>query len=744
MSRDTCQYALLTALIVVGMFSPILGAAEESCACYDQPDDPCIAQALTLTSIEFPHQVLRDGEYVDSCFHDALYEFGENSEVWVIIQVDPGGRCYKCAQTYILYRPRLDVKSGEDFEFTVNDPEFTASNVVFSMAECAPRTPYTVTAAIIEEDQDYMDVLKRLAKVVPIRGFSVLNTTGSRKEEAAETTGWSIRIEAPILRNIVNAIAYDTHDSRTPEDEWEQNNNDIVLKTTKWTIGSLELGGLGYSYRTPEKNGKLTLNIRASSEEVSGGYGCSREDAARETQAEALLKKTQLNNSPNAPHPSTVREIVNNTPAGYHESPAGSPNLPPGAVRMSVLKSATRTTGANGASVFKAVSVAIRFQDGSDYFYQDSVKDWTSSGGESSSGSYHRADGASRNGSERSKSRKDDWDVSKRWTQHYVWGSSADEPLRVWEIFDPSDRPDLEVDELVITTGAGGTLDLTGLGPAGSLFGTSGSVEAPLVANDAIAIHADNVLLDAGRTLSDMGSNPPRVHPGVDGFRLILPEGVGVLIGENVLPIGVMSWSSVPQTMSLSWEDSKGWVAPGTMPVHLPAGGMTFVNLLIDVPEGADLVSSSSMLTFIAIQQALGSAEGICELIASTSVDADDVLSQPADRTPAEPAATEETPAEPAVAEETPEPDIPEEILACTEDLGEASGADYKRSGSRRYRVFASKRLSFFKGEIDAYWKCTKFGPCARKVKAWLNQSPLALQTELAEAFWTAFEEANR
>ena len=91
-----------------------------------------------------------------------------------------------------------------------------------------------------------------------------------------------------------------------------------------------------------------------------------------------------------------------------------------------------------------------------------------------------------------------------------------------------------------------------------------------------------------------------------------------------------------------------------------------------------------------------------------------------------------------------PEPAIPEETRTCAEDLGEASGTDYKNSGFARYRVAPSKHLSFFREEIDAYLTCTKLGACARMVKAWLNQAPLEFQKELAEIFWNSFEEANR
>ncbi len=735
MRRKTCQYALLSAFLVVRILFSVLGFAEESCACYDQPDDPCIAQALTLTSIEFPHQVLRDGEYVDSCFHDALYEFGENSEVWVIIQVDPGGNCYECAQTYILYRPRLNVKSGEDFEFAVNDPGFTASNVVFSMSECSPRTPYKVTAAIIEEDQNYTDVLKRLAKIVPLRGFAVLNTTGSRKKETAEEKGWSIRIEAPILQNIYHAIVYDAYQGNKPEDEWERNSNDIVLRITSWPVHGLDFVGLRKSPRLPKETGEIRLRTSASSEEVSGDFGCSREAAARETQAEAFHKTATMNNSPGAPHPPPLQQIINNSPSGFHCYGPGSANLPKNSVGMEVTKRTIVNAGPNNSIVIlKLATVVIRFKDYSDYVYWNDVEECIDQEGNITSGTYDRGDGASRIGSKRSRSRSDFWKADILQTHRYVWGSSVGSPLALSEIIDLSTADGPSVDEIVITTGAGGTLDLTGLGPVSSLFGTSGSVKPSLVANDAITIYADDILLDPGDSLSDLMSPVPTVKPGIDGFHLILPEGVGVLTGEDILPIGVMSWASSPQTVSLSWQDSRGWVAPGTMPVYLPSGGMTFVNLLVHVPEGADLVSSSSMLTFTGISQSLGSTESICELIASTSVDADDVLAQP----------TEEASAEPAVAEEPPEPGIPEEILTCTEDLGEASGTDYKNSGFRRHKVSPSKRLKFFKDEIDAYLDCNKLGPCARTVKTWLQQASLELQKELAEIFYTAFQKANR
>jgi hypothetical protein len=91
-----------------------------------------------------------------------------------------------------------------------------------------------------------------------------------------------------------------------------------------------------------------------------------------------------------------------------------------------------------------------------------------------------------------------------------------------------------------------------------------------------------------------------------------------------------------------------------------------------------------------------------------------------------------------------PEPAIPDDTRSCAEDLGEASGSDYKASGYSRYRVPVSQHLDFFRDEIDAYLGCSKLGPCAQALKIWLIQAPLDLQTELAEVFWEAFQEANR
>ncbi|MBU0595906.1 hypothetical protein KJ567_04400, partial [Candidatus Bipolaricaulota bacterium] len=91
-----------------------------------------------------------------------------------------------------------------------------------------------------------------------------------------------------------------------------------------------------------------------------------------------------------------------------------------------------------------------------------------------------------------------------------------------------------------------------------------------------------------------------------------------------------------------------------------------------------------------------------------------------------------------------PEPAIPDDTRSCAEDLGEASGSDYKASGYRGYRVPPSQHLDFFRDEIDAYITCSKLGPCARALKAWLSQAPRELQKQLAEIFWEAFEEANR
>lgn len=728
MRRKTCQYALLSALLVVGMFSPVLGFAEESCVCCDPPDDPCILYTLRLTKIEIPYLVGTDQN--ESQVLDRLAETGQDEEMVIIIEVTPSD-CAECAQTYVLYRPHLHAYTGQDFHLTVDDPAFDGSDVVFSLTECWPVTRLNLRAVIFEEDYSSTDVGTELAGFLGTTDipWATLGSSGSRTGAAAAERGWSVRVAESMLNNLYGILNDGDNEVVMPRIQRVTDPSALPFNAEEfeewqwWETPEPKMTGT--IIYDEDGQGIVRLYLRGKWRR-SDVCGCSKEDAAREMQAEAFQKTATMNNSPEAPHPSPLQQIINTSPSGFHHYGPGSANLPKNSVGMQVTKRTIVKAGPNNSTVIlKLAVVVIRFEDYSDYVYWDDVKECIDQEGNITSGTYDRGDGASRIGSKRSRSRSDFWKVDILKNHRYVWGSSVGSPLALSEIIDLSTADVPSVDEIVITTGAGGTLDLTEL-PA-----TSAPV---LAANRRITINADNILLDPGGSLSDLMSPVPTVKPGMDGIRLLLPEAVGVLTGDDILPIGVMSWASSPQTVSVSWQDSRGWGAPGTMPVYLPAGGMTFVNLLIHVPEGADLVSSSSMLTFTGISQSLGSTESICELIASTSVDADDVLAQP----------TEEEPAEPAVAEEPPEPGIPEEILTCTEDLGEASGTDYKNSGFRRHKVSPSKRLKFFKEEIDAYLGCSKLGPCARTVKTWLQQASLELQKELAEIFYTAFQKANR
>ncbi|MCK4394841.1 hypothetical protein KAX17_18230, partial [Candidatus Bipolaricaulota bacterium] len=137
--------------------------------------------------------------------------------------------------------------------------------------------------------------------------------------------------------------------------------------------------------------------------------------------------------------------------------------------------------------------------------------------------------------------------------------------------------------------------------------------------------------------------------------------------------------------------------------------GFTQINELgtIETPNSVDQHANATSERFAPI-------ENTCELIATAPAAAE---APPTETTP-EVTTTEEP--------ETPEPGIPEEILACTEELGKASGTDYKNSGFRRYRVSQAKRISFFKDEIDAYLKCSKLGSCARTLTGRLGAAKRA------------------
>jgi len=109
--------------------------------------------------------------------------------------------------------------------------------------------------------------------------------------------------------------------------------------------------------------------------------------------------------------------------------------------------------------------------------------------------------------------------------------------------------------------------------------------------------------------------------------------------------------------------------------------GFTQINELgtIETPNSVDQHANATSERFAPI-------ENTCELIATAPAAAE---APPTETTP-EVTTTEEP--------ETPEPGIPEEILACTEELGKASGTDTTRTadsagtGCHRQNVLASSK----------------------------------------------------
>ncbi len=553
---------LLTTLL--GSIFPILLFAD-SCPCHDDPDEPCVRQQRTLEWIEFPETVTYTGEEEDSVYYDRVDDVDEG--VWVIIETVPGGSCYECAQTYVLYCPEERLKetnTGYRIE-----PSFPADDIVFDMTECSPATRYTVRTAIIGADEDYSNAWARVANVLTNPGLILDSSRGNAPADQV----WSVRISLDCLDFLVARLR-------------GNNDNTLIMGPVETEIGNSIVS------TDPDNPGIVRFGWSASEGEVDADLACSKAEAAQPTQAERYQKEHTL---------TTAKQVAAGAPQGYSYKKAGAPGVPKNAVSMATSVSSVTKPGAGGtSSKFSSVIVWIRFADDSDYVYWEEIKEIYDKSGKLVSRTTDRGDSSSRIGSSRAHVRGDLTDESRsRWI-YTLWGGSPSTPFIV-----PSQLGEGEYDEIELITPAGTTLDLSAFTPSSS----------GINAKEAITIHADNIALAPGASLEDFMNPSPAVLPGVNRMHIVAPEAASVASGWNTVGIVVVNLSGSADLFTVRWEDENGWVYPGKRDLFLPPGGASLVEIPIVV---AGSTEGASNLSLHVSAESLGTASRTVELLMST------------------------------------------------------------------------------------------------------------------------------
>jgi len=130
-----------------------------------------------------------------------------------------------------------------------------------------------------------------------------------------------------------------------------------------------------------------------------------------------------------------------------------------------------------------------------------------------------------------------------------------------------------------LRTGPGGTLDLRG--HASNLIMTDGP----------ITVYADSVLLDSDVTLTDLFYPVPEVLPGTDALEhVVVPVSYSCEAGGDPkkAKVFVHSLSNNAADVSVSWQDTLGWLTPDAAIITIEPGDGGFVEFTVNVPETAE------------------------------------------------------------------------------------------------------------------------------------------------------------
>ena len=675
----------------MGVLSEGFSACGADCNCHDDPDDPCVRQSLELDSLHFPYwDNETDGQMV---FHKRM-QAGDSC--WVLVEVVPGACSGQCAQIYVLYVPDLEVED-RGFTLTPGADGREASKTVFSMVECSPASRLFIRIAVIVQDGDYDDAMESLGPtwLEPHRRFE---EEGGRSAWVAEDTGWSLRIE----RGPDNHLDW-LYRLLLAEDD------DNVSVIGIWGLWASNTGGLWTEDRVSATGpGYMRAWFRQTSEEVAADLACSKEEAAKPTRAETHMAAKTLE---------TAGQVTAGAPPGFSVKPGGAAGVPAHATTMSTSVSGTSRALTGGGTVRTAQKVVvIEFDDDSIYVYWEFLTVETDADGRLVGWTRDRGDSASRAGSSRSNARGELTDA--RLKRYAAWGGSPNTPFVISAPPIVPEAQDGPFQIIELTTPAGATLDLSALRVSGGFADVA--AQPALVAEESLILCTDELRLAPGASPATLMTPQPRILPGVAELRLLAPEAVPVLVGGNTLLLPVANLSGSSASTVVAWDDLRGWSGAGSATLDLGPGELGYVEIPIHVPETADGMGTTSGLVVTAGADGLPGASVEVLLILSDTLEA------------------------PELAIATTEAGIPEGIVACAEQIGEASGTDYKNSGFRRYRVPEGQRLAFFIEELAAYRGCPVLGVCVDAVEAWLDSARSEDQIELAGIFWDAFQAANR
>ena len=571
---------ILLAVFVATLCLPAFSTTDEDCTCHDRPGPPCVRQRIILEDIVFP---------VGNAAHDTyLYEAGQDSEVWVLIETVPSGSCRACAQTYVLYAPERDVKSDRDYHlFTSDDDALTYSNVVFSMIECSPATSLTMRISIIEEDAAYSDCVRSISPYLS-EGLR-FGQTGDPEGSNAEDTGWSTRIDGAWLDTIADLLG-------------EGAGNQIILSATSAAgvtmDGSTTERSLWEFHDAQNDDRWVKLKIRGESQTVDCTLTCSEEDTP--TQAEAYFASTKL---------CDLAAFAANAQPGYTEVTSAA-SLPTNVVKQETsVKKETRTLS-NGTKIeYVFIVRVLRFRDGSVYVESYAIKRVIGPDGKATETIRDCLQATSQRGFDRYKIRSLLETANQTGTTLAFSGGSPSAALRIGVPTDAACESIAMPDRLEIAVPSGTVLDLT------SLVSSGGAAQAQILAWESITIHADEILAPEGCSIETLLFPAPEVVPSEGRLILMAPEAVTIAPGNDRIDVILANLTGADVSVSLTSSDEQDWAVPAERSLFLAPGEAIVEMFTVQVDESA--LGQTSHLSITASAEDVSDETRIVELYAA-------------------------------------------------------------------------------------------------------------------------------
>jgi hypothetical protein len=568
-------FPLLSLLLIALISLPAFSSTEEDCECHDRPDTPCVRQRIVLEDVVFP---------AGNAAHDALYEDVGDSEVWILIETVPAGGCRACAQTYVLYAPKRDVKSDKTYHlFTGNDVALSCSKVVFSMTECTPASPLTMRIAIIEEGDSYSDSLGFLR--LYLAKALLLGETGDRAPSEAEDRGWSARLDGAWLDSLVDRLRLDSA-------------NDVVLPAT--SMGGPTMDGKPkeqnvWNFSGP-KDRWVQVKLRGESYPIGCSLRCSEEDSP--THAESHLAGVKL---------CAVASFAATAKPGYTEVTSGA-SLPTNASKVETsVKKETRTRPDGSKVEYVFIVRVIRFRDGSVYLESYSIKRVVGPDGKATETIRDCLQATSLRGFDRVKIRSLLEIADQTGVTHTLSGGSPSDALRVLAPVDAASGIEAVPSSLTIIVPSNAALDLA------SLAGPAGVAQAQVLAWESVTIQADEILLREGTSLETTIFPRPQVLPAEDRLALVAPEAAALKCSGDRIDVVLANLSGGIAVVSVTSSDTKGWTVPVEQDVQLAPGEATVLTFHVQ-PDEAGTLTETSILSVTANAEGLPHTTRVLEL----------------------------------------------------------------------------------------------------------------------------------